>query len=166
MRADRKPEATNLLKVSAQKCKLQEGEEQMGEKSEKKQDATDIEAQVTVGLEEALFGDLEECLLADDQQVVIPAPAKPKRKTRPVKPKNYDAVWRETAAENIDAAADTLAAIKADERQKWLGRLIDAIEKRLGPEALGHMSALIQDRRKTRKGTIAHDGKKTKKPGT
>ena len=164
MRADMRPEATNLLKVSAQKCKLK-GEEQMGEKSEKKQDATDIEVQVTAGLEEALFGDLEESLLVDDEQAAVPAPPKPKPKPRPAKPKNYDAVWRETAAENIDAAADTLAAIKADERQKWLARLIEAIEKRLGPEALGHMSALIQDRRKKQKGTIAHDGRKTETSG-
>ncbi len=117
----------------------------MGEKSEKKQNVNEVEARVTAELDDALFGDLDEPLLADDDMVVS-APSTPT--PRPARAKNYDEIWRETAMENINAAADTLAVIKSSDRQEWLAHLIEAIEKRLGPESLDLMTALIQDRRR------------------
>lgn len=118
----------------------------MGDKPDKKDASSDLETQLAAELEESLFGDLNAPLEDDDK--VIPAPSKPKPKPRSAKPKNYDEIWRETAAENIHAAADTLAAIKDRERRNWLARLLEAIEKRLGPESLGHMKTLIQERQR------------------
>ncbi len=116
----------------------------MGDEPKRKDASSDLETQLAAELEESLFGDLN-APLADDSKV-IPAPPAPKKKPRPAKPKDYDEIWRETATENLNAAADTLAAIKDSERQKWLTRLLEAIEKRLGPEALGHIKTLIQER--------------------
>ncbi len=122
----------------------------MGDESKKKADSSDLESQLAAELEESLFGDLNEPL-ADDSKV-IPAPSKPKPRPRPAKPKNYEDIWRETATENINAAADTLAAISDAERRKWLAFLVEALEKRLGPESLGHLNALIQERQRKDKG--------------
>jgi hypothetical protein len=118
----------------------------MGDTSDKKKASSDLETQLAAELEKSLFGDLSAPLADDDK--VIPVPSKPKTRPRPAKPKNYDEIWRETAAENINAAADTLAAIKDSERRNWLARLLEAIEKRLGPESLGHMKTLIQERQR------------------
>jgi len=119
----------------------------MGDTSDKKAASGDLETQLAAELEKSFFGDLN-ASLADDGEV-IPAPSKPKKTARPAKPKKkFDDVWRETAMENINTAAETLAAIKENERGDWLARFLKAIEQRLGPEALDHMQNLIDDRRK------------------
>ena len=121
----------------------------MNDRSKKKQDVEGIEAEVMAGLDESLFGDLGDVLETDEKKV-IPAPAKPK--PRPAKPKDYETIWRETATENINAAADTLAAISDAERRQWLAFLVEALEKRLGPESLGHMQTVIKEHRRKGKG--------------
>ena len=119
----------------------------MGDTSDKKAASGDLETQLAAELEKSFFGDLN-ASLADDGEV-IPAPSKPKKTARPAKPKKkFDDVWRETAMENINTAAETLAAIKENERGDWLARFLKAIEQRAGPEALDHMQNLIDDRRK------------------
>lgn len=118
----------------------------MDDTSDKKAASGDLETQLAAELEKSFFGDLN-APLADDGEV-IPAPSKPKKTARPAKPKKkFDDVWRETAMENINTAAGTLAAIKDNERRDWLVRLLKAIEERLGPEALDHMQNLMDDRR-------------------
>lgn len=120
----------------------------MGDKSQRKENSSELEAQVAAELDASLFGDLEDPL--EDDKNVLPTPSKPKQ--RPVKPKNYEDIWRETATENIDAAADTLAAVADSDRRKWLAFLVEALEKRIGPESLDCMKTLIEERRRKEKG--------------